>query len=254
MERARLLYHELHKNEIKRGLEWLKKLKVIEIDQIEASYTLKIYGTKRKSITACIKKESNNSWILYVTPNSEFLEISQHLVRNIYRSNKPKDVFNLSMLLSSPLSHLAKIYPVDCIPDLPNLQNTVECIPNLPNTQRTFECTPNLPNLHTFGMPKLPNLQRSVDRVPNLFNLQRTIECTPNLSNLQHTFERDGQQRNFLTRPATTATFKNIQNDLRDAINSCCSSPGSVINSQTSVQNVPSYCKVIPGMSNICLI
>ena len=40
VERASLFYHEQPKNEIKRDKEWLKNLKVREIDYIETIYKL----------------------------------------------------------------------------------------------------------------------------------------------------------------------------------------------------------------------
>ena len=93
MDRKRLFYHEYPKNEIKRDMEWLEKLKVREVDRIDATYTLTTYVPKRQSITTCIKNESNDSWILYVTSQSGFRDIAQHLVRNIYNSNRRKGCF-----------------------------------------------------------------------------------------------------------------------------------------------------------------
>jgi hypothetical protein len=53
-ERARLFYYDLeHKNEIKRDEEWLKKLKVREIDRIETSYVLEITNDTKKESTTC---------------------------------------------------------------------------------------------------------------------------------------------------------------------------------------------------------
>ena len=120
IERARLFYNDYSEGEIKRDAEWLVKVKVREVEQIEATYTLTTtYETKNKYITTCIKEKRKDSWILYVTPRSEALDISQHLVRNIYNSHKWKDIFNLNTLLTTPLSNLESMgYPIDCIPNL----------------------------------------------------------------------------------------------------------------------------------------
>ena len=93
MDRARLFYYEYSKDKIKRDIEWLEKLKVREVKQIDATYTLPNYETQRISIPTCIKNESNDSWILYVTSQSGFRDIAQHLVRNIYNSNRRKGCF-----------------------------------------------------------------------------------------------------------------------------------------------------------------
>jgi len=115
-ERGPLFYHNYPKKEIEKDVEWLKKLKVREVDRIEATYKLK---TRKKTlITTCIIKKSNSSWILYVTPEYQYLDISQHLVRKIYRSNRPEDVLHVMAILSTSLSNLAKIYPVDCMQDI----------------------------------------------------------------------------------------------------------------------------------------
>ncbi|CAG8463812.1 12087_t:CDS:10 [Funneliformis caledonium] len=125
MERASLFYHDYSESEIKRDAEWLKQLKIKEVERIEANYTLKTtHETKSKSISTCLKEEWTNSWVLFVTPNTKSLDISQHLVRSIYVSHKWKDIFNLNTLLITPLSSLESMgYPIDCIP---NLKRSVE--------------------------------------------------------------------------------------------------------------------------------
>ncbi|CAI2169488.1 1796_t:CDS:2 [Funneliformis geosporum] len=119
MERARLLYHD-RKDDIKKDIEWLRKLKVKSVKHINATYSLANYKIQRKSIPACIIND-----ILYVTRDSEFLDISQHLARNIYRSNKLDNVLHVYAILNNPLSILSKIFPVDCMPDLSKLWHIV---------------------------------------------------------------------------------------------------------------------------------
>ena len=119
-ERARLFYYDYAAHEIKRDVTWLRNLKVREVYDIEITYTLKTTcETKIISVATCIKGNFND-WILYITPNSGPLENSQQLARSIYQSNKRKDVFNINAILTTPLSNLESMYPVDCMPNLQN--------------------------------------------------------------------------------------------------------------------------------------
>ncbi|CAG8691143.1 5724_t:CDS:2, partial [Funneliformis caledonium] len=52
------------------------------------------------------------------------LDISQQLARHIYSTNKPDNVLHL-ITLGSSLSILSKIYPIDCMIDLPDLRRVV---------------------------------------------------------------------------------------------------------------------------------
>ncbi len=131
-ERALLFYHDYPKDEIVRDVKWLKKLKVREVERIEAIYKLKT--CKKILNTTCIIKKSKSSWILYVTPEYRYLDISQHLVRKIYRSNRPKDVLNVMALLNTSLPDLAKIYPVDCIQDFIDNDDVIPESYNMPGS------------------------------------------------------------------------------------------------------------------------
>ncbi len=257
MDRARLFYYEYSKDKIKRDIEWLEKLKVREVKQIDATYTLPNYETQRISIPTCIKNESNDSWILYVTSESGFRDISQHLVRNIYNSNRRKDVIHLKTLLSTSLLDLAEDYPIDCIPNLPNLQHTVEdmfnssvdCVPideymsNLPGV----DCVPSdeyIPNLHA---PSVEYIRNSpVDSVHSVYIRNSPVDSVHSVEHIRNS---------PVNRTAiATISHKNLLNALRDALNACRSNSGSVINSQISIHTVPSHYTIIPGKSNICLI
>ncbi|SRR6266540_1278360 len=84
-ERVPLFYH-YSKNDIKKGKEWLKGLKVKEVDQIVTTYVLITTNETKKDVTsACILQDErkNSSWTLYVTSNPEILDISQHIAKNI---------------------------------------------------------------------------------------------------------------------------------------------------------------------------
>lgn len=131
VERARLFYYDLDhpKSEIKKDVEWLKKLKVREIDQIETSYLLlPTNETRKESTTCCILQDKwSTSWTLYVTPDPDTLDISQQIVKNIYKSHKWKDISHLNMLLTTQLTSLKrKGYPVDRILRQPKQQRVVE--------------------------------------------------------------------------------------------------------------------------------
>ncbi|GES82823.1 hypothetical protein GLOIN_2v1661590 [Rhizophagus clarus] len=131
VERARLFYYDLDhpKSEIKKDVEWLKRLKVREINQIETSYLLLTTNeTRKESTTCCILPDKwSNSWTLYVTPDPDTLDISQQIVKNIYKSHKWKDISHLNMLLTTQLTSLKrKGYPVDRILRQPKQQRVVE--------------------------------------------------------------------------------------------------------------------------------
>lgn len=109
-ERANLFYLN-HLNDVfKYDEKWLKKLKVREIEYMETSYKLEsITINERNNVTTNIFQESKNSWILYVTPNSNLIDISQHMANHILTSFNSKDISYFNMVLSSPLSSLTNI-------------------------------------------------------------------------------------------------------------------------------------------------
>ena len=114
IERASLLYYEQPENEIKRDEEWIKNLKVREIDYIEGSYTLGNINKIKKNNTSIIQEMNT----LYITSESTFLDISRHIVNNTYKSFKWDKVFRLNTLLTTPLLDLKVLgYPVNRILD-----------------------------------------------------------------------------------------------------------------------------------------
>ncbi|GBB83189.1 hypothetical protein RclHR1_00010071 [Rhizophagus clarus] len=105
-ERAGLFYLNYSEKEIRNDKEWLKKLKVREIEYMETRYKLEsITNNERNNITANIQK-SMNSWILYVTPNSNLIDVSQHILNNIFKSHDSKDISYSNTILTAPLSSL----------------------------------------------------------------------------------------------------------------------------------------------------
>ncbi|GBC47097.2 hypothetical protein GLOIN_2v1469483 [Rhizophagus irregularis DAOM 181602=DAOM 197198] len=87
-ERASLFYLDHSEEYIRKDEKWLKKLKVREIEYMETSYKLgSITKNERNDITTNISQKNTISWILYVTPNSNLIDISQQLVNHIFTSH-----------------------------------------------------------------------------------------------------------------------------------------------------------------------
>ncbi|CAG8538686.1 7915_t:CDS:10, partial [Acaulospora colombiana] len=118
-QRAQLFYHDIHRSDIKRPVQWVRELKVMEIERIDATYVLVTTNeTKIEQISSCIVEDTRSkSWILYVTPGDpDYLDIASHLGQNIFIKSKWKDISHLAMLLTTPLTSLKrKGYPVDRI-------------------------------------------------------------------------------------------------------------------------------------------
>ncbi|GBB83172.1 hypothetical protein RclHR1_00010054 [Rhizophagus clarus] len=137
-DRASLFYFEYPKEYIKRDENWLKKLKVREVDYIETKYTLGRIKKIKKNDT--IINESMNSWILHITSDSSSLDISQHIAKNIFVVYKWKDVFCINTLLTTPLPVLKKMgYPVNRILQQQKYQpSTAEIHKNLRDNLQNF--------------------------------------------------------------------------------------------------------------------
>ncbi|GBB83181.1 hypothetical protein RclHR1_00010063 [Rhizophagus clarus] len=162
-ERASLFYLNHYLKEVVRNDEkWLKKLKVREIEYMETSYKLEsISKNERNNITTNIFQESTNSWTLYVTPNSNLIDISQHLVNSIFTSYNSKDISYFNTVLSTPLSSLKSIgifetkIPILSLPFLNNDQksddiddiNMTDSFENEKQAIITSETTRDLRNL-----------------------------------------------------------------------------------------------------------
>ncbi|GBC47128.1 uncharacterized protein OCT59_002225 [Rhizophagus irregularis] len=117
IERASLFYFKNPKDDIKSDDEWLKKLKVREIDYIETSYTLGNNKKTRNNNTSVLRDDNKmDSWTLYITCNSTSLDISKHIVRSIYKSHEWKNIFAVNTLLTASLQDLKEMgYPVERI-------------------------------------------------------------------------------------------------------------------------------------------
>jgi hypothetical protein len=127
-EKASLFYHDKPKTKILRGEEWLKKLEVRVIDHIEAFFKLDDNNqTKNNFTTACVLESTElNSWVLYITPNPDYLDISQYICKHIYRLSKLEDDSHFYVILTASLSSLERRgFPVDRVLKLKSSKNVV---------------------------------------------------------------------------------------------------------------------------------
>ncbi|PKY20927.1 hypothetical protein RhiirB3_524661 [Rhizophagus irregularis] len=117
IEKAGLFYHDISKSKILRDDEWLKNLKVRLVDHIEAVYKLNNNVQIRNDTTACvIESKELSSWVLYITPDPDNLDISEYICKHIFKSPKFKEYSYFNMILITSLSTLErKGYPVDRI-------------------------------------------------------------------------------------------------------------------------------------------
>ncbi|PKY19450.1 hypothetical protein RhiirB3_432504 [Rhizophagus irregularis] len=145
-ERASLFYYEYPKDNIKKDENWLKKLKVREVDHIETKYTLGGNIKIKKNDTIILENNRMNPWILYITSNSSSLDVSKHIAKNIYKVYKWKDIFCINTLLITPLSVLKKMgYPVSRILQQQKYQpSTAEIHKNLQDNLQKFVKSCNL--------------------------------------------------------------------------------------------------------------
>ncbi|GBC47094.2 hypothetical protein GLOIN_2v1761431 [Rhizophagus irregularis DAOM 181602=DAOM 197198] len=117
-ERASLLYLNNSEEHIRKDEKWLQKLKVREIEYMETSYKLgSITKNERNDMTTNISQKSTISWILYVTPNSNLIDISQQLVNHIFTSHY-QNIPYFNTILTAPLSNLKNMGIIH-----PKLQN-----------------------------------------------------------------------------------------------------------------------------------
>src|SRR5207244_5656 len=101
---------------------------VKEIDYIETTYILETTKkVKRKNNTCILHDKNMDSWILYITSKSDLLDISKHIVKNIYNPNEWSDIFSFNKLLITPLPALKQMgYPVGRILQQHNLQDIID--------------------------------------------------------------------------------------------------------------------------------
>ncbi|CAB4474438.1 hypothetical protein RhiirA5_500084 [Rhizophagus irregularis] len=205
-ERSSLFYHNYSKPEIERDEEWLKNIKVREIDYVETSYTLENINHIKKNNTSILQDEKN-LWTLYITTSSNILSISQHLVKYIYKFYNWKDIAYLNMLLITPLSNLKEMgYPVDRILKQSNLQYIVDQM--VANEDSQYSEANNMPYSSTsYSASFYPGIYSEIITLTN----QKTVI----------TFE----------------TTQLLRNSLQNAINDCYSNSKDIVISQSNFTN-----------------
>ncbi|RIA98329.1 hypothetical protein C1645_140589 [Glomus cerebriforme] len=99
-----------------RDEEWLKTLEVNVIDHVETSYMLmNVVKVEKNFTTACVLENKQlKAWILYITSDPDYLDISQYISKSIYKLPKWREISYFNMILTTPLKSLErKGYPVD---------------------------------------------------------------------------------------------------------------------------------------------
>lgn len=119
MERASIFYYKQSEEMIKRNEECLKNLKAKEIDYIETTYTLDTIKKVQQNEASILQDKVINSWVLFITSNSNSYDISKQIIKFIFKSqnwNNWKEVTFLNTLLTSSLENLKFMgIPVDRI-------------------------------------------------------------------------------------------------------------------------------------------
>ncbi|GES75226.1 hypothetical protein GLOIN_2v1492674 [Rhizophagus clarus] len=137
LERASLFYFKHPTFDIKKDEEWLKRLKVREVNYIETTYSL---GNKRqtsKDSCNCILQDVGmNSWTLYITSNLKLLDISKHIAKNIFKTREWNSTFRIHTLLTTSLSSLKD---QNSINSCNLISGNIDCI----DTQEYFENVQN---------------------------------------------------------------------------------------------------------------
>ncbi|CAG8667582.1 14381_t:CDS:2, partial [Rhizophagus irregularis] len=218
MERSSLFYHEYKEHDIKRDEKWLEKLKVREVDYIETIYVLENDEKKERTDTLILQDAGMDSWTLYISSSSNLLDVSKHIVKNIYKVSNWKDVGYFNMLLTSPLLVLKEMgYPVDRILQQRKLQNIAD---QLENENTNYE-----KDKKSFILNLKPN-NKSVNITTTTTNKTPTI---------------------------TSETTQILQNQLQNAVEACRSNAGVIINQKRSTEIVNvneesqiNHCEVIP--------
>ena len=152
-ERASLFYLNCSGKEIRNNVEWLKKLEVREIEYMETSYMLEdVSKNEKNNITTNIIQEGKSSWILYVTSNSNSIDISRHIIKNVFISHNPMGisylmVFYFNTILTVPLSNLRDLGILKNDQNSQNSSNTQhDNTEDIEPTMITSENTRNLQN------------------------------------------------------------------------------------------------------------
>ncbi|PKY44256.1 hypothetical protein RhiirA4_541705 [Rhizophagus irregularis] len=147
-ERANLFYYDNSRTNILRNEKWLERLKVRTVDQIETCHKLDNNIQIRNDFTtACVLESAElNSWVLFITPNPDYLDISSYICKHIFKSSKLKEYSHFNIILTTPsLSSLeAKGIPVDRLLRSNSSQNVVKQYSQKPAVKSPVVITPQI--------------------------------------------------------------------------------------------------------------
>ncbi|GBC04755.1 hypothetical protein RclHR1_05850004 [Rhizophagus clarus] len=201
VERSSLFYHNYSQEKIEKDEEWVKNLKVREIDYVETSYTLDDTNRTKNNNTSILQDEMNLG-TLFITSNSKLLEISQHLTKCIYKIHDLKDFSYIYLLLSASLLDLKELgYPVDRLLKRPKLQHIVDQM---------------VDNQQDIGITRTSSLQE----------MQQSFEGYCNVVELE-------SQKTFITFETTQI----LRNSLQNAINTFYSNSDNIVHCKSNVIN-----------------
>ncbi|GBB83162.1 hypothetical protein RclHR1_00010044 [Rhizophagus clarus] len=225
VERSSLFFHNYPQYVIKRDEEWVKNLKVREVDYVETSYTLEDIKHVKENSTTILQGE-NNLWALYITSNSNLSDISQHIVKYIYEFHDWKDISFIIVLLTTPLLSLKEMgYPVDRLLKQPNLQHIVDqMIVNQVNEENLYN------SLSDTEIPITDSSEFSE------FTKTNPLLYSPTDSSASYFGDYNDNvssaKRKSVKSVITFETTCILRNSLQNAINDCYLNSENIVNSQ----------------------
>jgi hypothetical protein len=207
-----------------------------------------------------------------MSSNSNLIDISKHIVKNIYKLHNWKDVGYFNMLLTSPLLVLKEMgYPVDRILQQRKLQNIADQLENeLKSDNKGSSSSHNQDNYNNFNSLFSNNNSRSrKSKGTNSdydYNFGSIFNGISKNQNVNH--EKDKKSVSLkkaknksviinsttIKRPTITSeTTQILQNQLQNAIKACRSNAG-IVNQKSNTEIVSvnqesqiNHCEIIPG-------
>ncbi|CAG8511335.1 12498_t:CDS:10, partial [Dentiscutata erythropus] len=111
LERLPIYYGDITNDNIRNDEEWIKKLKVKEIHEINISYTLDAI-VKIEPARACVYSESNNSLTLCVTRSKiDYFDISKALLNYIHKHFRRENISHMYNILTQSQEFLKRLCP-----------------------------------------------------------------------------------------------------------------------------------------------
>ncbi|CAJ0904717.1 4399_t:CDS:10 [Entrophospora sp. SA101] len=221
-ERALLFYHDIKDDDINRNQQWLKALKVMEVDQIKTTYVLAPKNITKviNSDTSCILEKPRYKWKLFIRVEGEeelvnFFSIAKSISQFIYKIPRFEKFALLDMLLTKSIADLKdRGFPVDRLVK----QNKI-----------TVEIEDDDDACCCFGKPRKSEKTISLLKPPQ--------------------FEINSWYKRY-NKPCTPMSTEDLKKALHSGINLCCSNSDPKSNGQTTfLKSQISYCDIIPGHS-----